>query len=250
MNNIIIGIGGNKGSGKDTVASMINYIVNTVPEDCTYIKWLKNKDISDSYFCIHITHFAESLKFLMCNLYGFTTNELNNPKYKDEYWYCFKDKEFYADDYIPSNCIKITMRELKDNSLNYFLYINNRNCAIKLRTLLQYIDTNIFRKLIDTDIWVNNTIERAIRINENYGYCLIPDVRFQNEVDTIKGINSSTGVIILVNRNIKTSDIHKSEETNFTVDYIIENNKGLAELFEQCKTVIKLIENELDKSEC
>lgn len=246
IHNIIIGIGGVKGSGKDTVASMINYIVNTTPEDCTYNKYVKNKNVSDAYFDIHIIHFAEVLKFVVSKIYNIPIKLFNSRKYKDDYWYFIKDNIWYAEGNIPSNYTKITIEDLAKYPLSYYLNSYNDQCVIKIRTLLQYFGTNICREYLSNNIWINNCIKRAIDINEKYGYCIIPDVRFQDEADTIRNINDCTKVIIVVNRDTKNLDNHESEQVPFNTDYIIENNSSLGDLFKQCKSIIKIIEDEIN----
>ena len=52
-----------------------------------------------------------------------------------------------------------------------YIDFNRGKVAIKLRTILQYVGTNIFRNCINRDIFVNVTINNAISIKNNYGYC-------------------------------------------------------------------------------
>lgn len=247
MNNVIIGIAGKAGSGKDTVASMINYIINTTPEDCTYANYIKSKHISDSYFNICIGHFADTIKDIIANIYGINRKMLNDHKYKDVYWFSLKDYSWYSEKQIPIGYKKITIENLQNNSLASITDVCDNFCVIKIRTLMQYFGTNIFRNLIGKDVWIYSIIKRAkeIALSNNYSYFIIPDVRFQNEVDAIRTATPQ-GKILFINRNTKTSDNHESEKFDLDIDFVIENNGTLTDLFNQCKSIIKIIEDETD----
>lgn len=249
MNNVIIGIGGVKGSGKDTVASMINYIANTIPQDCNYYKYNEHKDICDKCYNIYITHFADNLKKALCAIYGFNMKQLNSHKYKDDYWFSITDGKWYSDKEIDNTTMTRIENDYLDNiSLAAILNHTKTNCLIKIRTLLQYFGTGICRKYLNNNIWVNSTIQNAIKINNKYRYCIIPDVRFQNEVDAIRNVNNSKGVIILVNRDTGIIDNHSSELLDFNFDYVIENNGTLPRLFKQCVNLVNIIENETNQT--
>lgn len=247
MNNVIIGIAGKAGSGKDTVASMINYIINTAPENCTYDDYIKRKDVVDSYFNICTGYFADILKDSIANIYGISRRMLNDHKYKDIYWFSLKNHSWYSEEQIPIGYKKITIEDLQNNSLASITDACDNFCVIKIRTLMQYLGTNIFRDLIGKDIWTYSVIKRAkeIALSDNYSYFIIPDVRFQNEVDAIRAAHPK-GKILFINRNTKTSDNHESEKFDLDIDFVIENNGTLTDLFNQCKSIIKIIEDETD----
>ena len=62
MKNIIIGIAGQLNSGKDTVASMINYIHQQGVTKASYRDWQISQSHYDINFKHKIIHFADPLK--------------------------------------------------------------------------------------------------------------------------------------------------------------------------------------------
>ena len=99
------------------------------------------------------------------------------------------------------------------------------------RELLQHFGTDIMRKM-NTDVWVNHTL-RTIK-SEQSSLAIIADVRFPNEVESIK---SAGGKVIRLTREFK-EDGHSSETaldkdnydwSNF--DLIIDNASNSTEDF-------------------
>ena len=106
------------------------------------------------------------------------------------------------------------------------------------RKMLQFIGTDLFRNYFHQDIWVK-IIERKLIDNKNKNI-VITDCRFMNEVEIIKKLRGS---IIKINRNITNNDNHSSENqlTNLKPDYVIDNNKDIANLYSQIKKIIEEI---------
>ena len=80
--------------------------------------------------------------------------------------------------------------------------------CIKIRTLLQYIGTDIGKQLIDNSLWtklIANTISTKAT---KYRLCIIPDVRFRDETEMIKKLG---GIIIKINRNTENKQKWKYE---------------------------------------
>ena len=104
------------------------------------------------------------------------------------------------------------------------------------RHLLQHYGTDVMRKKHGNDIWLRH-LDAWVNVYENRGkdIIIIPDIRFQNEVDYVKRKN---GIIIKVDAADRTLDKildeklkeeieHSSEKNikNFKYDYIINNSK-------------------------
>lgn len=117
------------------------------------------------------------------------------------------------------------------------------------RELLQKFGTDIVRQL-DPDHWVKrleveveNTIpEASVTFGFTHQLVVIPDVRFQNEIDWVK---ENGGVVInIVRENPDVGEMDKSHlsETalNDVVDYddVIENNGTLENLSEQAVIIL------------
>ena len=62
--------------------------------------------------------------------------------------------------------------------------------------------------------------------------CIIPDVRFANEANAIRNNDKLLyGGLIKINRDNQDLDEHNSERINFDVDFEIDNNGNLMQLF-------------------
>lgn len=86
----IVGIKGFKGSGKDTIASMISYILHDGIMKATYDKWLfyhKNGLIENNEIIIH---FADKLKEDIAGFCNIDRKLLDKQEIKENYYYNFK----------------------------------------------------------------------------------------------------------------------------------------------------------------
>jgi hypothetical protein len=99
------------------------------------------------------------------------------------------------------------------------------------RQLLQNVGTDIIRKK-DPDFWVNFVAQVLGYLHNNWDYVIIPDCRFENEIDVIKKYGFST-IHLRVSRNDIPNNIltdgqksHISETAldNVAPDYILSNN--------------------------
>lgn len=246
--NYIIGIAGQANSGKDTIADMLNYIFLVGIAKANYVQYMARKKAIIITHGSRIIHFADPLKDVISILYGIERQLLNERDYKNFYWYCLDTGQFCTTQ--EANYVKnpnfIEWEQLYINSLKdcikpkYFNYI-------KIRTLLQYIGTDLCRLNLDNDIWVKATMRKAVDIAEAKKLCIIPDVRFPNEAAAIhKDSNSSLyGGIIKVNRDVPQIE-YSSEIIDFDIDYTIENNGTLANLFYKVLQIVNVI---MDKNE-
>lgn len=251
---IVIGISGKKGSGKDTAAKFMNYIY-TKGGNCEYSDWLEDKDKHDYNVWLPITHFADTLKNVLFVIFGIKFDELGN-KAKDNMYYIISDalqgtpstgwlqSKTWCD---ANNYVEIPINELEKRTLKDFV----DNCdsfiggyCIKLRTLLQYIGTNVLRNNISDNVWFIK-FHQYVRHNLKYcGICFVPDVRFQNEATMLK-LKYDAVLINIRGRNDKPAE-HVSElDMEGNADFIIDNtNMTLEDLFNECKRLILKIKNE------
>lgn len=226
---IIIGIAGTANSGKDTVASMINFIYK-YRTAANYGKWLMEKEKIET----NIFHFADPLKECLSIMFGIDKTMFYDRKYKDEYLYVFSERRF-IDYKIAQNYFIIEHSDLDQNPLSY--YIDKPKACITLRTLLQYFGTDICRENLDYDIWIKATLRKAVDWCKWNRVAVIADVRFNNETEAIR--HRHKGIVIKLTRNINKNS-HKSENINFECDYEIENNGTLQQLFYK---VLEIIQN-------
>lgn len=118
------------------------------------------------------------------------------------------------------------------------------------RKLLQIVGTNLMRndlikyipelKDMDNTIWIHNF--NLWYENNKDKNVVIADIRFQDEAKMIK---DNGGILIRINRGEPNLlDLHQSEQEllNIEVDYIIENNGTLDDLYMTIKTIVNIDE--------
>lgn len=220
----IVGIKGFKGSGKDTVASMISYILHDGIMKANYDTWLlyhKNDFIENDEIIIH---FADKLKDDIAGFCNIERKLLDKQEIKENYYYNFKtgivSTNIKDADYVINNALEF-------DNLSTLLLLNI-NVSIKIRVLLQYYGTNVIRNHFWHNAFVHYTINKAFDIRNKLGQCIIADARFDNECNVIKVCG---GKIIRVDRRIN-NDNHESEQIKISQDdYVIDNTGTLVGLF-------------------
>ena len=225
----IVGIKGFKGSGKDTVASMISYILHDGIMKASYNTWLlyhKNDFIENNEIIIH---FADKLKNDISEFCGINRKLLDRQDIKENYYYNFKTG-IVSTNIKDVDCVINTVLEY--DNLSTLLILNNNNVSIKIRVLLQYYGTNIIRNHFCREAFIRYTMNKAFDIRNSKGQCIIADARFDN--DECKAIRDCGGMIIRVDRksNNDNHDSHESEQITINKDdYVIDNTGTLVGLF-------------------
>ena len=222
----IVGIKGFKGSGKDTVASMISYILHDGIMKANYDTWLlyhKNGFVENDEIIIH---FADKLKNDISEFCGIDRKLLDKQEIKENYYYNFKtgivSTNIKDADYVINNALEF------DNLST--LLLSNTNVSIKIRTLLQYYGTNVIRNHFWHKAFINYTMNKAFDIRNSKGQCIIADARFEN--DECEAIKQCGGMIIRVDRKFNNNDNHESEQIKISQDdYVIDNTGTLVGLF-------------------
>ena len=275
----IIAISGKKSSGKNLVASIIQYLTcDKGLNVCTYQEWM-NYNSGQTSTPWQQKQFADKLKDIVCLLIGCNREYLENEDFKNkelgenwnkEYYKIAQDKTIY-DETEPS--VKLIQK-------------------LTPRLLLQQIGTDLFRNLIHPDIWVtslfneykpigieqvlSDTIIRSLSDRKDDKYLIpacksmypawiITDMRFKNE---LKAVKDRDGITIRVNRytdkqkllflkSRRTSSdyvtqqvlkeavnfnthISETELDNETFDHVIDNNGTIKELIEKVKQILIL----------
>jgi len=150
----LIGISGYKGSGKDTVGSIIQYLLFSKenPEvKKSYKEWIDHPSDLSETSPYAIKKFAEPLKEMVCILLGCSMEDLEDHDFKEkelgEEWWIYKTRDY--GDY--------TIRSYKNNSLEDLHRDWKEVHLIKLtpRKLLQLLGTECGRDIIHPNVWVN-----------------------------------------------------------------------------------------------
>lgn len=220
----IVGIKGFKGSGKDTVASMISYILHDGIMKANYDTWLlyhKNGFVENDEIIIH---FADKLKDDIAAFCNIDRKLLDRQEIKENYYYNFKTG-IVSTNIKDIDCVINTVLEY--DNLSTLLLLNN-NVSIKIRALLQYYGTNVIRNHFWHEAFIRYTMNKAFDIKNSKGQCIIADARFEDECMAIKYYG---GKIIRVDRRVN-NDNHESEQIKISQDdYVIDNTGTLVGLF-------------------
>lgn len=229
MKGYIIGIAGELGSGKDTLASMINYIVSVGIANAGYADYVTNRTKYDLTNADRITHFADPMKDCLSIMYNIPRPAFDDRVKKDVEWWSLKERIFVTErDAVSSKYVKINMPDLQLTSLSTVLDIlanmnTNKIPLIRLRTLMQYFGTEIGRDMMGLNLWVDATMGKAAHIAETRRICLIPDMRFINEHQGVTG-NFLYGGDIYIHRDQGNLVTHGSENIDFKCKYTVDNN--------------------------
>lgn len=250
MKSFIIGIAGAKNSGKDTIASMINYIFAIGVTRATYGDYLIKKVKIDNTNADRIVHFADNMKDVMSIIFGIPRCTFNDRQKKDNAYWDYFNKTFvsFADVIRDNDALVIhnTDELYYTNPLSEiikFAIKEHKHLYIKVRTLMQYFGTDICRYFLDEDIWIRSAMVKIANVAAARRLCIIPDVRFANEAEAIRFVDSPLyGGVIKVNRDSDDSSKHSSEIIDFTVDFEIDNDGTLMQLFYKvlgiCQTLV------------
>ncbi len=223
---MLLGIGGKKGSGKDTSVNCLNF---------------KNyKKIA----------FADSLKEICSKVYCIDIKYFNDVGLKNK---PFDTIIITSEDHIinfiyeVSEIVKLgpcILLSIHDNMINKEF--------IDPRSILQYIGTEIIRNLISDTFLIDIMANKIQKIKNKYQNksIIVTDMRFKNERQLIKNLGGLTVLITRPNQdqdqdqenqNNLDKDVHSSENSLGSVseyNYTIENSGTIEELQQKLFNVI------------
>lgn len=225
---MIIGISGKIGSGKDTVASMIQYLdlksINGYPS-MTFEQFTRLTNYKDSQW--KIKRFADTLKDITCMLIGCTREQLEDRQFKEaplgeewRVWYKQGNVMHYDSTHkkLRKGRLHVTRQEAEADILgkpqNHDLFdVEVVSKVLTPRKLMQLLGTEAGREIIHPNIWVNALFAdyqptvygdtakgRGVGgqlLTSEYPNWIIPDTRFENEA---KAIRDRNGILIRINR--------------------------------------------------
>ena len=197
---MIIGINGKMGSGKDTVAEIINKLLITNGETP-----FENKK------------FAGKLKTIASILTGIPVEK-------------FEDQEFKKSLLAPE------WGTVKENSLNSITPFNDTkfNHLMSVRELLQKLGTEAMRDGLHTNVWVNALFADYKLTKPNW---IITDMRFPNEMEAVK---DRGGLTIRITRPDSAKESHISETAldDAKFNYEILNDGTLEDLVKKVRGIL------------
>ena len=281
---MVIGISGKIGSGKDTVAK----IIQLLSEESNLDKWKWNNEedilhdinVEPSDSCKwEIRRFADKLKDTVCDWIGCTRAQLEDREFKEKPL----GEEWNKYVVIPANSsepLSLDSREKAERiALTYGLRLSKsgkvlehssvREIIMTPRKMMQLLGTEAGRKIIHPNIWVNTLMNEYIPYLEKLPTdsnanvqkyhrepkWLIPDTRFPNEAQAVR---DRGGILIRVNRppSLETNrlpdslqDMREKHPSETALDEWTDwdyliENDGT---IEQLLTKVKEIYNELDR---
>lgn len=241
----LIGISGRMGSGKDTVAKILQYLAHNQSYQITSISitdFLNGEEwyyeagvVGDIDYKItdrcgwEIKKFAGKLKQMASMLTGIPLSK-------------FEDQEFKKSS-LPREWDTVVSKVGKRQD-GLFGMTGIEIKEMTVRELLQLLGTNAVREHVHPNAWVNALFANYVEGKTKW---LIPDTRFINEATTIK---KKGGIIIRVNRPMEFHPDyvpHSSEISldNWAFDYTLDNNGSIEMLFQSVKTMITDLKLEL-----
>ncbi len=274
---MIIGISGKKGSGKDTVAKILQYF--TLPEELRTIsidEWVYelsyHEEVSEKLSTyLENRKFAGKLKDCISLLLGIPRWKLESEDYKQqllpECW------DVWILEHEMGNSIH-TSKEEAVIIANYLrlpedTYLIEKE-SLTIRDLLQVMGTDAMRDVVHPNIWVNtlmteyqpssltNIAKASLKTGNltkiikepSWPSWVVSDVRFLNEVNAIK--NGLPGLpvpkndfrfLVRINRNQRKAEDEHQSETELDDyqywDYVIENDKNLDHLAFEVHCMLK-----------
>lgn len=210
----LIGISGKIGSGKDTIAHIIqilsaypNLTNDTIAHNLQVVNLQPSRLGESSTWGVR--KFAGKLKEVASILTGIPV-------------YLFESQEFKKTDLGPEWAYFHPEHRWDDGSPVY--------TRMSVRQFLQKLGTEAMREGLHPDTWVNATFASYNAAIDNW---IITDTRFPNEAVAVK---ERGGVLLRVNRNTDTGD-HPSETAldDYQFDYLIQNDSDLTSLVEKVR---------------
>ena len=232
MNNILyIGLNGLAGSGKDTVAKILNIILKeswssyemaktyydnfyTKPNaSASYYEKIKEKN--SSIICLA---FADQLKRICADIFGIPLKCFYFNK--STAWICI-NKDFQYTEIRPEENV-VSCEEYYYNLDQY--KNSDRKYWMSLRDILVYIGTYVLQADLNKKVFINtieNQIKNNLLNNDNLKYVILTDVRFIHELDYIRKNN---GIMINIIRdhikqlpNIAEHELDEEDSYDFTI---------------------------------
>lgn len=114
------------------------------------------------------------------------------------------------------------------------------------RWLLQHVGTDVFRNQYDESFWCSFVGVIIYLFGEKWDYVIIPDARFENEVESMKAWFDATSINVIRENIPEELSIHAEHESEhgldeYEFDLTFENDKGLEEMKEYAKNVAGLV---------
>lgn len=225
----IISFGGFRNTGKDTSASMLQFMLNT-PSIFHYYWIFKHFNFLGKFGKWKVTSFAKPLKEVLSIILGIPIEKFEDRDFKENYCVDLNTLKIEKVNPVttPLMSDKFFSKVAKELDVNTI----KRHC-ITIRQMLQYVGTECLRRLVSEDIWINATLKK--------NNIIISDLRFRREFEALDNHKSFR---ILIERPGCNPGNHPSEKeilelkANRNFEGYINNNGTLKDLFYKIKKLI------------
>ncbi len=244
---LYIGLNGLAGSGKDTLAKMLNVILmkdwKNIDEckefyDKFYVRpnvsatyYEKTKEYDNKVICLA---FADQLKTICSDIFGIPLKYFYFNK--STAWVCinhnFEYTEIRPDNVVTCEDYFYNISEYSESETKYWM---------SLRDVLVYIGTYVLQSEVNKNVFVNivsNKINNLLLKNHSLSYAIITDVRFTHEIEFIRKNNGIT-IKIIRDSVVPLSNIAEHDlDDEDRYDYVIYNNDTYDDLFNQVWDIV------------
>ena len=231
----IITIQGNKNAGKDELAKMLQYILNTPKVLHNYEIYLRlQKYLKPGKNQFHIVKYAGKIKEILATLLNVPIEKFEDRDFKENTYIDFNTLTLYHIKDIPDLSLTLTdtkfSKEIKRLDMNL-----TRNYLLSIRQLLQLFGTEIMRHYFGNNLWI------LLAMKCKYDNIIVSDQRFINE-NIIARTNKA--IIIHITRPGAVAGTHASElelvqlYNEKQYDILVENTGSLRQLFNTIKKEI------------
>lgn len=227
--NNIISFGGFRNTGKDTSASMLQFMLNT-PSIFHYYWIFKYFKFLGKCGKWKVTSFAKPLKEVLSIILGVPVEKFEDRDFKENYRVDLSTLKIEKINPVttPLMTDKFFSKVAKELDISTI----KKHC-ITIRQMLQYVGTECLRRLVSEDIWINATLKK--------NNIIISDLRFKREFEALDKHKSFR---ILIERPGCNPGNHPSEKeilelkANRNFEGYINNNGTLKDLFYKVKKLI------------
>lgn len=257
-NPVVICITGYKGSGKTLVAKMLSYMIsvnNTRKGFRDFAAFIEDKHLAIQ-LSRTIINFGDFVKHSINNLIGVPVDVMNDTYLKEDVAVRIIDGmlmsvsgelsgEFEKYEVVNDSNV---IYELDDLAKHGFVPIcpdTKKLVAIRIRTLMQY-HGDTMKKCYGKRVFAKRGRIKIKNIVTKYGYAIVGDCRYQEEIDACRDITPKM-YVINVNRDAAKpigKPEHSSEENNLKSTHVIDNNGSLLLLYYKVEELLHKIKNE------
>ena len=123
----LIVISGPSGAGKDTIASMIEYIMSVGITKANFREWYNRHNVLED-LGKNVIHFADKLKEVCSLITGLHVSYFNKSDYKDLWWWIYGSEGFFIGEDVLNGTV-----EVAEKKSYYKIELKNLTLAEELR---------------------------------------------------------------------------------------------------------------------